>query len=147
MKLIFSLHHMTIVTPMCILCNIAEYGIYILGNSSIQIYYCKICPFETQNWNIKSYFLRIAHWYSHSFSIKAGVVVTNFCCKVTDRSTCSMVASTAPDNLTTAPVSVKQIGRIRDHFEYGLSQWETTLQGNVVSQWLSPYPEWSMRYK
>ena len=26
---------------------------------------------------------------------------------------------------------------------YRLSQWETTLQCNVVSQWLSPYPEWS----
>ena len=26
----------------------------------------------------------------------------------------------------------------RDHSEYGLSQWETTLQCNVVSRWLSP---------
>ena len=26
---------------------------------------------------------------------------------------------------------------------YGLSQWETTLHCNVVSLWLSPYPEWS----
>ena len=25
---------------------------------------------------------------------------------------------------------------------YGLSQWETTLHCNVVSYWLSPYPEW-----
>ena len=25
---------------------------------------------------------------------------------------------------------------------YGLSQWETTLQCNVVSHWLSPYREW-----
>ena len=26
----------------------------------------------------------------------------------------------------------------------GLSQWETTLQCNVVSHWLSPYPEWTL---
>ena len=32
----------------------------------------------------------------------------------------------------------------RDHSEYGLSQWETTLLCNVVSQWLSPHPEWSL---
>ena len=32
----------------------------------------------------------------------------------------------------------------RDHSGYGLSQWETTLYCNVVSHWLSPYPEWSL---
>ena len=32
-----------------------------------------------------------------------------------------------------------------DHSGYGLSQWETTLHYNVVSHWLSPYPEWSLR--
>ena len=31
----------------------------------------------------------------------------------------------------------------RDHSGYGPSQWETTLQCNVVSHWLSPYTEWS----
>ena len=30
-----------------------------------------------------------------------------------------------------------------DHSGYGLSQWETTLHCNVVSLWLSPYPEWT----
>ena len=29
---------------------------------------------------------------------------------------------------------------------YGLSQWETTLQCNIVSYWLNPYPEWYHRY-
>ena len=29
----------------------------------------------------------------------------------------------------------------RDHSGYSLSQWETTLQCNVVSHWLRPYPE------
>ena len=29
----------------------------------------------------------------------------------------------------------------RDHSWYGLRQWKTTLQGNVISHWLSPYPE------
>ena len=33
---------------------------------------------------------------------------------------------------------------IRDHSEYGLSQWETTLHCNVVCHWLSPYKEWSL---
>ena len=33
---------------------------------------------------------------------------------------------------------------IRDHSGHGLSQWETTLHCNVVSLWLSPYPEWSV---
>ena len=32
----------------------------------------------------------------------------------------------------------------RDHSEYGLSQWETTLHCNVVFHWLHPYPEWSL---
>ena len=32
----------------------------------------------------------------------------------------------------------------RDHSGYGLSQWETTLQCNVVYHWLSPCPEWSL---
>ena len=31
----------------------------------------------------------------------------------------------------------------RDHYGYGLSLWEKTLQCNVVSHWLSPYPELS----
>ena len=29
----------------------------------------------------------------------------------------------------------------------GISQWETTLQCNVVSHWLSPYAEWSLCFK
>ena len=33
---------------------------------------------------------------------------------------------------------------VREHPGYGLSQWETTLQCNVVSHWLSSYPEWSL---
>ena len=32
----------------------------------------------------------------------------------------------------------------RDHFVNELIQWEMTLQFNVVSHWLSPYPEWSL---
>ena len=32
----------------------------------------------------------------------------------------------------------------RAHSGYELSQWETTLQCNVVSHWLRPYTEWSM---
>ena len=28
---------------------------------------------------------------------------------------------------------------------FELSQWETTLHCNVVSHWLSPYPEWSLQ--
>ena len=33
----------------------------------------------------------------------------------------------------------------RDHSEYGLNQWETTLLCNA-SHWLSPYPELSLHY-
>ena len=32
----------------------------------------------------------------------------------------------------------------RDRSGYGLSQWGTTLHCNVVSHWLSVYPEWSL---
>ena len=32
-------------------------------------------------------------------------------------------------------------GLLRDHSRYGPNQWETTLQCNVVSHWLSPNPE------
>ena len=36
-------------------------------------------------------------------------------------------------------------GRIsRDHFVYVPSQWETTLQCNVVSHWLGAYTKWSL---
>ena len=31
----------------------------------------------------------------------------------------------------------------KGHSGCGLSQWETTLHCNVISHWLSPYPEWS----
>ena len=30
----------------------------------------------------------------------------------------------------------------RDHFVYGYSQWETTLQRNVISYWLDAHPKW-----
>ena len=32
----------------------------------------------------------------------------------------------------------------RDHFVYGLSQWETTLQCDVISHWLCPHHVWSL---
>ena len=32
----------------------------------------------------------------------------------------------------------------RDNFMYAYSQWETTLQCNVVPHWLSPYLKWSL---
>ena len=32
----------------------------------------------------------------------------------------------------------------RDHFVYAPSQWETTLQRNVVSHWLGAYTKWSL---
>ena len=33
---------------------------------------------------------------------------------------------------------------LRDHFVYAPSQWETTLQCNVVSHWLGAYTKWSL---
>ena len=30
------------------------------------------------------------------------------------------------------------------HSGYGISQWEMTLQCNVISHWLSPYPVWTL---
>ena len=35
----------------------------------------------------------------------------------------------------------------RDHFVYAPSQWETTLQCNVVSHWLGAYTKWSLQNK
>ena len=32
----------------------------------------------------------------------------------------------------------------RAHCGYALSKWETALHCNVVSHWLSPYPDWSL---
>ena len=32
----------------------------------------------------------------------------------------------------------------KDHFGYGLGQWETTLHCNVVSHWLSPNTKWAI---
>ena len=34
----------------------------------------------------------------------------------------------------------------RDHSGFGLSQWKTSLQFNINSHSLSPYPEWSMHH-
>ena len=34
---------------------------------------------------------------------------------------------------------------IRVHFVYVPSQWETALQGNIVSHWLSAYTTWSLQ--
>ena len=36
--------------------------------------------------------------------------------------------------------------QIRDHSGYWLSQWGT-LQWNVISHWLSPYPEWPSKHR
>ena len=35
----------------------------------------------------------------------------------------------------------------RDHFAYAASQWETTLQCNVVSHWLGAYSKWYLNWK
>ena len=35
---------------------------------------------------------------------------------------------------------------IKDHSVHALSQWETTLHCNVVSQWLGAYTKWSLLY-
>ena len=35
--------------------------------------------------------------------------------------------------------------RPRDHFVYAPSQWETTLQCNIVSHWLGAYTKWSLQ--
>ena len=32
----------------------------------------------------------------------------------------------------------------RDHFGYGLNQWEKVLHSNTTSHWPSPHPEWSL---
>ena len=44
------------------------------------------------------------------------------------------------------PIKFNQTDRdmTQVHSGYGLSQWEATLQCNVVSHWLSPCPEWSL---
>ena len=41
-------------------------------------------------------------------------------------------------------VQCNTILHTRDHSGYGFGQWEPTLQSNVGSHWLSPYPEWSL---
>ena len=38
-----------------------------------------------------------------------------------------------------------KLGKTRDHFVYAPSQWETTLQYNVVSHWLGAYTKWSLK--
>ena len=40
---------------------------------------------------------------------------------------------------------ITQVPIIRDHFVYAPSQWETTLQCNVVSHWLEAFIKWSMQ--
>ena len=46
------------------------------------------------------------------------------------------------------PVYRQAISHIsRDHFVYAPSQWETTLQCNVVSHWLGTCTEWSLRFQ
>ena len=34
---------------------------------------------------------------------------------------------------------------LKDHSGYGLRKWGMSLQCNIISYWLSPYPEWSLR--
>ena len=47
---------------------------------------------------------------------------------------------------TTGTILFPQLKKIdiRGHYVYELSQWETMLLCNIVSHWLSPYPEWSL---
>ena len=42
-------------------------------------------------------------------------------------------------NLTDHCYTSRELYKCRDHSVYGLSQWETTLQCNVVSHWLSSF--------
>ena len=48
----------------------------------------------------------------------------------------------------TSAARVKKFGFViqsRDHSGDALSQWEMTLQCNVISHWLSPCPEWLLQ--
>ena len=40
--------------------------------------------------------------------------------------------------------SACQLGEPRDHSGYGHSHWEMSLHSDVISNWLSPYPEWTL---
>ena len=43
------------------------------------------------------------------------------------------------------PLCAEWLWRKNDHSGHGLSQCETMLRCNIVSHWLRPYPEWSLR--
>ena len=44
-------------------------------------------------------------------------------------------------------VRVSMYTKWRDNSGYGLSQWEMMLQCNIISHWLSPFPECSLKYR
>ena len=44
------------------------------------------------------------------------------------------------------PSMSKQLYNHRDHYGYGLIQWQMTLHCNIISHWLRPYPEWSQNH-
>ena len=45
------------------------------------------------------------------------------------------------------PLCLRLVWLFSGHSEYALSQWEITLQCNVVSHWPSPYPNVSLLFK
>ena len=55
-----------------------------------------------------------------------------------------MLPDSLPHTCGTRGGWVKNFGVIRDHFVYACSQWETTLDLNVVSHWLGAYTKWSL---
>ena len=59
---------------------------------------------------------------------------------------CSLFLGQIDNNLALLPDDIWQqwVTMRRDHFLYALSQWETMLQCNVVSHWLSACTKWSL---
>ena len=59
-----------------------------------------------------------------------------------EKTVCS-TACICLQHLKTPKLHIKCKGR--DHFVYAPSQWETTLQCNIISHWLSAYTKWSLQ--
>ena len=55
-----------------------------------------------------------------------------------------MITNFLSDSISDIDTVDPLVAEFRDHCGYGLSQWETMLLCNIVTHWLSPYPEWTL---
>ena len=106
--------------------------------------------FSTTTWSFKNKITPLSYWFEALRALRTcqgqgwigvrswmcGCLVTYFCCcQITWSKPYIIILFIYQFSPNLSP---------RDHFVYAPSQWETTLQCDVISHWLDAYIKWSL---